>query len=117
MRRGNPAPLNTRIEAGAPVEASAVEPPGSKASRVATPGGESSASQPGLAARFLIAAIRGYQLGISPGLGVRCRFEPSCSRYAAEAIERHGALRGGWLGLRRLLRCHPGTPPGYDPVP
>ncbi len=70
-----------------------------------------------LAGRALLWLIRGYQAGISPGLGTLCRFEPSCSRYAYEAIERHGALRGSWLAARRLGRCHPGTPGGYDPVP
>jgi putative membrane protein insertion efficiency factor len=70
-----------------------------------------------VAARLLLGAIRWYQLAISPGLGVNCRFEPTCSRYAAEAIATHGAARGTLLALRRLARCHPGTPRGYDPVP
>jgi hypothetical protein len=61
--------------------------------------------------------IRGYQLAISPMLGPRCRFYPSCSCYAHTAIERYGIVRGGWLGLRRLLRCHPFNAGGYDPVP
>jgi hypothetical protein len=61
--------------------------------------------------------IRGYQLGISPMLGPRCRFYPSCSCYAHTAIERYGVLRGLWMGLRRLLRCHPFAEGGYDPVP
>ena len=61
--------------------------------------------------------IRGYQLAISPLLGPRCRFYPSCSQYALEAVTRYGALRGSWLALRRLLRCHPFNPGGYDPVP
>jgi hypothetical protein len=61
--------------------------------------------------------IRGYQLIISPMLGPRCRFHPSCSNYALEAIEQHGAARGAWLALRRLSRCHPLHPGGYDPVP
>lgn len=61
--------------------------------------------------------IRAYQLAISPMLGPRCRFYPSCSCYAHTAIERYGVLRGGWLGLRRLLRCHPFREGGYDPVP
>ncbi len=69
------------------------------------------------AARGLLAGIRLYQRTISPGLGAVCRFEPTCSRYTSEAIEEHGALRGAWLGLRRLARCHPGTEGGYDPVP
>ncbi|HEY2679595.1 MAG TPA: membrane protein insertion efficiency factor YidD [Steroidobacteraceae bacterium] len=61
--------------------------------------------------------IRAYQLGVSPLLGPRCRFYPSCSCYAHTAIERFGVLRGTWLGLMRLLRCHPFTEGGYDPVP
>jgi len=66
---------------------------------------------------ILLWAIRAYQLALSPMLGPRCRFYPSCSCYAHTAIERHGALRGGWLALRRLLRCHPFHEGGYDPVP
>ncbi len=61
--------------------------------------------------------LRGYQLGISPLLGPACRFEPSCSHYASEAVERHGVLRGLSLALRRVLRCHPLHPGGFDPVP
>jgi len=64
--------------------------------------------------RFL---IRAYQLAISPLLGPRCRFYPSCSQYALEALTQHGALRGSWLALRRLARCHPFHAGGYDPVP
>jgi putative membrane protein insertion efficiency factor len=67
--------------------------------------------------KLLMWMIRGYQLGISPMLGPRCRFYPSCSCYAHTAIERYGVLRGGWLGFRRLLRCHPFREGGYDPVP
>jgi len=67
--------------------------------------------------RLLLYLIRGYQLGLSPWLGGHCRFYPSCSCYAHDAIERYGAWRGGWLGLRRLLRCHPLNAGGYDPVP
>ncbi len=67
--------------------------------------------------RFLIALIRLYQRLISPGLPPACRFHPSCSAYAATAIERHGALKGVWLAARRLLRCHPFHPGGIDPVP
>ena len=66
---------------------------------------------------ILLWMIRAYQLLLSPWLGARCRFYPSCSCYAHTAIERHGVLRGTWLGLRRLLRCHPFHKGGYDPVP
>ncbi len=65
----------------------------------------------------LIALLRLYQLLVSPWLGNRCRFHPSCSQYTIEALQRHGLLRGSWLGLRRLLRCHPWNPGGFDPVP
>lgn len=68
-------------------------------------------------AAFLVFLIRGYQRFLSPLLGARCRFHPSCSRYAIEAIERFGPWRGGWLALRRLGRCHPLNPGGIDPVP
>jgi putative membrane protein insertion efficiency factor len=61
--------------------------------------------------------IRIYQLVVSPLLGPCCRFHPSCSCYAHTAIERHGVLRGGWLGAKRLFRCHPFSEGGYDPVP
>lgn len=61
--------------------------------------------------------IRCYQLFISPVVGPSCRYLPTCSDYAAEAIERHGALAGTWLALRRLARCHPWGGSGYDPVP
>ncbi|HEY7674611.1 MAG TPA: membrane protein insertion efficiency factor YidD [Burkholderiales bacterium] len=61
--------------------------------------------------------IRGYRYSVSPFLGASCRFHPSCSAYALEAIERHGALRGVWIAVRRLIRCHPWNPGGYDPVP
>ena len=61
--------------------------------------------------------IRGYQLILSPVLPPACRYWPSCSNYAAEAIARHGAARGSWLALRRLLRCHPWGGSGIDPVP
>ena len=66
---------------------------------------------------LLLALIRGYQYLLRPLLGANCRFFPSCSDYAREAVEKHGALRGSWLALRRILRCHPYHPGGYDPVP
>jgi putative membrane protein insertion efficiency factor len=66
---------------------------------------------------LLVTAIRSYQLVVSPWLGPACRFEPSCSSYAIEAVERHGPLRGPWLAIRRLIRCHPLGNHGYDPVP
>ncbi len=68
-------------------------------------------------ARGLTLIVRGYQLVLSPLLGPRCRFYPSCSSYAVQAISRHGALRGSWLAARRLLRCHPWNPGGVDHVP
>lgn len=71
----------------------------------------------GLVARALLLALRGYRLLLSPWLGSSCRFAPTCSLYAIEAIERHGAAAGGLLAARRLLRCHPGCAGGHDPVP
>ena len=65
----------------------------------------------------LVGALRGYKRFVSPLLPPACRFHPSCSVYAAEAIERHGALRGGWLAVRRVSRCHPWNEGGFDPVP
>jgi putative membrane protein insertion efficiency factor len=67
--------------------------------------------------QLLMWIIRGYQLGISPMLRPSCRFYPSCSCYAHTAIERYGVLKGCWLGLKRVLRCHPFREGGYDPVP
>jgi len=66
---------------------------------------------------LLILPIRFYQLAISPLLPPSCRYQPTCSAYAIEAMEHHGVLRGGWLTFRRLLRCHPWGGSGYDPVP
>ena len=65
----------------------------------------------------MIAAIRFYQGAISPHTPPSCRFTPTCSQYAIEAISRHGALKGGWLALKRIARCHPWGGSGYDPVP
>jgi putative membrane protein insertion efficiency factor len=70
-----------------------------------------------MGARFLLGVIRFYRRGISPLLPPSCRYTPSCSAYAEQAIERFGAARGGWLAARRLLRCHPWGGSGYDPVP
>lgn len=67
--------------------------------------------------RIFILPIRFYQLCISPMLPNACRFTPTCSRYAVEAIMKHGIFRGSWLALRRILRCHPWGGSGYDPVP
>ena len=67
--------------------------------------------------RVLATLIRGYQRFLSPALPPSCRFHPSCSQYALEAVTRHGALKGGWLAARRLARCHPFHPGGFDPVP
>ena len=66
---------------------------------------------------LLLALIRIYKYVISPILGRRCRFFPSCSEYAAEAVEKYGALKGAYLGLKRISRCHPWNPGGFDPVP
>ena len=66
---------------------------------------------------LLIWLLRGYRFAISPLYGQVCRYHPSCSAYALEAVTRHGALRGGWLSIRRLGRCHPWAAGGYDPVP
>jgi uncharacterized protein len=66
---------------------------------------------------FLVRLVRAYRAYVSPLLGPRCRFAPSCSAYALEALETHGALRGTWLAVRRVSRCHPFHRGGYDPVP
>ena len=66
---------------------------------------------------LLLALLKAYRYAISPMLGSNCRFVPSCSQYAIEALERHGALRGSWLSVRRVMRCHPWFHGGHDPVP
>jgi putative membrane protein insertion efficiency factor len=67
--------------------------------------------------KLLLTLIRCYKYAISPLLGQNCRFFPSCSDYTAQAIEKYGACKGGCLGLRRIIRCHPWNPGGFDPVP
>jgi putative membrane protein insertion efficiency factor len=66
---------------------------------------------------ILILAVRGYQVSLGQLLPASCRYFPSCSAYAIEAIEKHGAARGAWLAAKRIARCHPFRPGGYDPVP
>jgi putative membrane protein insertion efficiency factor len=66
---------------------------------------------------LLIGLLRLYRAALSPLLGRNCRFYPSCSEYALEAVQKYGALRGGWLSVKRLCRCHPWHPGGVDPVP
>ena len=66
---------------------------------------------------LMLMVINFYRRFISPMIGPRCRFTPTCSAYGLEAIQRHGPWRGGWLTIKRLLRCHPFTPCGCDPVP
>ena len=67
--------------------------------------------------RLIRICIRGYQLMISPVIGQRCRFQPTCSNYALEAVEEHGVIKGSYLAIKRVLRCHPWGSGGYDPVP
>ncbi len=82
-----------------------------------TQGAHASHREAGAASRFLRLLIRFYRYFLSPLMPPRCRYLPTCSDYALEAIERHGALRGGWLAVRRIARCHPWGGAGYDPVP
>jgi putative membrane protein insertion efficiency factor len=74
-------------------------------------------SKPSVVARPLILLVRGYRRYVSPLFGPVCRFQPSCSAYGLEALRAHGAVRGGWLTVKRIGRCHPFTAGGYDPVP
>ena len=74
-------------------------------------------TKPRVSARVLMGGIRLYQRTLSPVLGPKCRFHPSCSRYAYEAIEVHGTLKGSWLATKRIGRCQPFSPGGLDPVP
>ena len=73
--------------------------------------------KPGLAARTLVLLVRGYQATLGQFMGGHCRFQPTCSEYSIAALQTHGALRGSWLTLRRLMRCHPFGGFGIDPVP
>lgn len=68
-------------------------------------------------ARILVWIVKAYQLILSPFLGQNCRFYPTCSQYSVEALQKHGALRGSYLTIRRVLRCHPWCDGGHDPVP
>jgi putative membrane protein insertion efficiency factor len=70
-----------------------------------------------IVARLAVLMIRGYQVTLSPLLPSACRYQPTCSAYAIEAVERYGAVRGAWMGAWRILRCHPFARGGYDPVP
>lgn len=87
----------------------------------ASPPDESRPGRPGALGRLLalplLGLVRVYQVLLSPLMGGHCRFHPSCSRYAAEALHSHGAFRGSWLAARRLAKCHPFGSSGYDPVP
>jgi putative membrane protein insertion efficiency factor len=78
---------------------------------------DSEAARPTSPARVLMLLVSGYRRFVSPLLGPTCRFEPSCSAYSLEALRVHGALFGTWLTIRRIGRCHPFNPGGYDPVP
>ena len=73
--------------------------------------------KPSLAVRAALVVLRGYKVLLSPLFTGACRFQPSCSNYMAEAVRVHGVVRGGWLGLVRLSRCHPWGSSGHDPVP
>ena len=70
-----------------------------------------------IVASIMLLLIRIYQVTLSPMLGKSCRYTPSCSKYTFEAIKKHGAIKGGWLGFKRIMSCHPWGGSGYDPVP
>lgn len=82
----------------------------------ATPEIGSAQTVPGLGGRFCLLLIKGYQYGISPLFPPSCRYIPTCSEYAVQAVSRYGAFKGMWLAIRRILRCHPFVRGGYDPV-
>ncbi|WP_413162252.1 membrane protein insertion efficiency factor YidD [Capilliphycus salinus ALCB114379] len=67
--------------------------------------------------KIVVTLIKGYKMFISPLLPPSCRYQPTCSTYAIQAVERFGVIQGGWLAIKRILRCHPFHPGGYDPVP
>lgn len=71
----------------------------------------------GVPRQLLVLVVRMYQVSLGPLLPAACRYTPSCSAYAIEALQRYGALKGGWMAVRRIGRCHPFRPGGYDPVP
>jgi putative membrane protein insertion efficiency factor len=105
-------PASHRPAAESPAVAAAIEDAG-----IAHAGADVGTPQLSWTARVIIAPIRFYQLNISPMRLPTCRYAPTCSEYAVEALRLHGGVRGGWLAIRRLLRCHPWHRGGHDPVP